>query len=229
MAKKYLVSYKTYQNERVGKIPYNGKEIHPLYIQLTFDRFPNTFKSYYFSLFCDRNKKGTKMPSLDEISKLEISLIDFIIQRNRDNFSHQLFKEEYNFYCRDILELMEKDFIHYMYVFLSDEGYPQLSRVIYAGADRAYLVDLIEELNAIFPKPLFAKLLANALHYAPPYLPLFKVAAGKGRRPSARTILPVFKWLQPDLHEVYMERMAALFPDLPLQRLNSEVEKFISS
>jgi hypothetical protein len=39
MAKEYyLVSYKTYRNDRIKPVLFQDRETHPLYVQLTYDR-----------------------------------------------------------------------------------------------------------------------------------------------------------------------------------------------
>ena len=96
--KAYKVTYKIYNNERLKKSFFHTKIMHPLYVQVTFDRVPIYFKSYYFDLF-SKSKYAIQVagqvftPDIKEIIKKEEQLIEFIIDKNLNNFSIDLFKK----------------------------------------------------------------------------------------------------------------------------------------
>jgi hypothetical protein len=52
------------------------------------------------------------------------SLIEFIIDKHRDNFSLDPFKTEYAYYGRDLLDMMEPGFLEYLYTFYKMRAYP---------------------------------------------------------------------------------------------------------
>ncbi|WP_431215169.1 hypothetical protein ACQ86N_10850 [Puia sp. P3] len=132
MDKAYKVGRKVYFNDRLKQVFFHGKLTYPLYVQMTFDRKPIYFKSYYFELFSkpryvifmDGKMYG---PKLEDIVKKEEELIDYIVDKNQSDFSLDLFKQEYAFYSKDLCDVMEEGFIEYLFVFFQDEGMPALA------------------------------------------------------------------------------------------------------
>jgi len=92
LAKTYKVTYKPYFNERIKPVKFQGKEIHPLYIQVTFDRKTIFFKSYYFDLFTEPRYAELET-SIEQITDQESRLIEFIINKNTDDFTLDKFTE----------------------------------------------------------------------------------------------------------------------------------------
>lgn len=45
------ISFKTYLNDRLKQVDFHGQLTFPLYVQVTYERKPIYFKSYYFELF----------------------------------------------------------------------------------------------------------------------------------------------------------------------------------
>jgi len=86
--KEYKISYKTYYNKRLKKSCFHNKLVHPLYIQVIFDRISIVFKSYYFELF-SKPKYAIRVsgeifaPDIKQIISEEKALIDFIINKNQ--------------------------------------------------------------------------------------------------------------------------------------------------
>ena len=122
MEKTYKVTYKTYFNDRLKKVFFHGVPTYPLYIQVTFDRRTIVFKSYYFELFSKPRYaifQTNKIhgPAIMDIIEKENELIDFVIDKTLANFSLELFKQEYNFYSKDLCDEMEEGFSDYLFIF----------------------------------------------------------------------------------------------------------------
>jgi hypothetical protein len=122
MEKTYRVTYKTYFNDRLKKVIFHGVHTYPLYVQVTFDRKTIVFKSYYFELFSKPRyailqTDKIHSPTIKYIIEKENELIDFIIDKTLPNFSLEVFKREYNLYCKDLCDEMEEGFMEYIYFF----------------------------------------------------------------------------------------------------------------
>jgi hypothetical protein len=104
-------SYKTYFNDRLKQTAFHGKLTYPFYVQVTFDRKSIFFKSFFFDLFSKPKYAfhigaETFGPDIKDIIKKEEALIEFIIDKNQNDFS-----------CRDLLDMMEEGFQDYLYTF----------------------------------------------------------------------------------------------------------------
>lgn len=228
--KEYKVTYKTYFNGRLKKSQFHTRLMHPLYVQVIFDRIPIIFKSYYFDLF-SQPKYGIRVagkvftPDIKEIIQKEEALIEFIIEKNRDNFSLDLFKNEYAFYCRDLLDLMEADFIFYLFTFLHDEGLPSLADTIKKGAADCKSYDVMQDMQRAFNEKTYKKLIENSFYYAPPYLPLYAFTE-KPRRTSL-TCFTVMEWQQPGMREEFIVFFKKNYPTQRVEDAIEEIQKRI--
>ena len=89
ITRQYKVTHKTYYNERLKKSLFHTKLMHPLYVQVIFDRIPIIFKSYYFDLF-SKPKYAIRVagqvftPDIKEIIAKETTLLEFIIDMQKD-------------------------------------------------------------------------------------------------------------------------------------------------
>lgn len=216
-SKEYKITYKTYYNERLKKSQFHTKMMHPLYVQVIFDRVPITFKSYYFDLFSKpryaiRVAGEMHTPNVSEIIQKEEELIEFIIEKNKESFSLDLFKKEYAFYCRDLLDLMEEDFLHYLFTFLHDEGLPYLADTIKKGASDCKAYDIVRDMKRVFNEQTYKKLIENSFDYAPPYLPLYAFA----EKPKATPLrsFSVMEWERPGVAEGFNDFLAKYYPKL---------------
>lgn len=194
-AKEYKITYKTFFHDGLKKSLFHNKLTHPLYVQVIFDRIPIIFKSYYFDLF-SKSKYAIKaagklvIPNIKEIIKKETTLIDFIIEKNRQSFSLDIFKKEYALYSRDLIDIMEEKFSDYVFVFFHDEGLPFLASTIKKGVPGLNLYDLVHDIKRALNESLYKKLIENSFYYAPPYLPLYAFAEEiKRRQPLSITVM----------------------------------------
>ena len=228
--KEYKVAYKTYYNERLKKGFFHNKLMHPLYVQVTFDRVPIYFKSYYFDLFA-KPKYAVQVagqvftPDMKKIIEKEENLVEFIIDKNLTDFSLQLFKKEYAFYSRDLLDIMEASFLDYLFTFFQDEGLPFLAGTILKGASEAKLYELVQDLKRSLNPDLYKKLIENSFYYAPPYLPLYAFTLKPKRTPLV--CLSVLEWQQQETEAKFKEFFKNHYPKNDVTESLKRIEKWI--
>lgn len=229
--KEYQVTYKTYYNDRLKQTNFHGKLTHPLYVQVTFDRKSIFFKSFFFDLF-SKPKYAVRIagevfgPNVNDIIKKEESLIEFIIDKNRDNFSLDLFKTEYAYYGRDLLDMMEPGFLEYLYTFLHDEGLPYLAETVNLGSLTCKLYDLVLDFKRCLNPKLYQKLWENSFYYSPPYL----VLCAFNEKPQ-QTLLKVFTvmdWEQTGAMENLIAFFKKNYPNRSANEILKAIEKYVS-
>ena len=226
--KEYKVTYKTYYNERLKKSVFHTKLMYPLYVQVIFDRVPITFKSYYFDLFSKakyaiRIAGEAHSPDVKAIIQKEKILIEFIIDKNKNDFSLELFKKQYAFYSRDLLDIMEEDFLNYLFTFLHDEGLPYLADTIKKGSKDCQLYDLVRDIKIAFNSTIYKKLIENSFYYAPPYLPFYAFAEELKRTSLAS--LTVMEWEQPETKDKFIAFYKERYPGHSVEDAIKEIQK----
>lgn len=217
------ISYKTYLNERLKQVDFHGQLTFPLYVQVTYDRKPIYFKSYYFELFSKPRYLlivpgvGRKAPTLDEIIERENEVINFIIEKYKDNFTIELFKSAYAYYSKDLCDIMEKGFIEYLHTYFWDEGNPAIGDILLQGCKNVIPFELVRDFKRVFTKPLYEKLVVNSLYYAPPYLPIYAFMKETKRWPML--ILTVMEFDRPDQKEAFIEYAKKHYPEREAKEL----------
>ncbi|MBS1530563.1 MAG: hypothetical protein JSU01_09665 [Bacteroidetes bacterium] len=232
MDKSYKVSYKTYLNDRLKEVYLHGTMTYPLYVQVTFDRKSIFFKSYYFDLFSKPkyflHVPGTDIntgPSMQQIIGKEEELLDYIIDKHAADFSLELFKKEYAYYCNDLLDVMEPGFIEYLYVFFQDEGMPDLAAAIREGLKYRGAENVVRDMKRAFQKPIYQRLVENSLWYAPPYLPLNAFTQQIKKWPMLS--LSVMEWEKPETITDFDKYLTKYYPQREAKELVEEVNKII--
>lgn len=231
--KQYKVTYKTYYNERLKKSLFHIKLMHPLYVQVIFDRVPIIFKSYYYDLF-SKSKYAIRVveevfaPDIKEIIQKEEKLIEFVINRNLQNFTLEFFKNEYAFYCRDLLDIMEEYFLEYLFTFLQDEGMPILANTFKKGASDAKLYDLLQDMKMALNPALYKKLVENSFYYAPPYLPLYRFMLKLKAKQSPLITLSIMDWEQ-GIKNTFTDFFKNSYPEYDVAEVMKKIEKFVDS
>lgn len=230
--KEYQVTYKTYYNDRLKQTNFHGKLMYPLYVQVTFDRKSIFFKSFFFDLF-SKPKYAARIagevfgPNVNDIIKKEESLVEFIIDKNRDNFSLDLFKTEYAYYGRDLLDMMEPAFLEYLYTFLHDEGLPYLAETVNLGSLTCKLYDLVMDFKRCLNPKLYQKLWDNSFYYSPPYL----VLCAFNEKPQ-QTLLKAFTvmdWEQPGTKTDFIDLLKKNYSNKNVAEILKIIEKRVSS
>jgi hypothetical protein len=178
MEKKYSVTFKVHFYERLQMVNFHGTLTYPLYVQVTFDRRSIIFKSYYFELFSKPRYamlRGRRIigPALKDIIEKENELINFIIDKNLDNFSLKLFQSEYLLYSKDLCDITQESCREYLYVYFKDKGIPSLAFTLKQGNRTGVLYELVEDLKIALQPALYKELIENSFYYAQPYLPVY--------------------------------------------------------
>jgi hypothetical protein len=231
MTKTYKVSYKTYFNDRLKQVYFHGKLTYPLYIQVTFDRKTIFFKSYYFELFSKPryflSVAGlTGGPSIEDIIKKEHEVIDFIIDKNLESFSLDLFKQEYAYYSKDLCDITEEGFIDYMYIFFQDKGMPDLAVTLRQGSRFRIVYNVVRDMKRAFNKPLYDELVENSFYFAPPYLPLYGFMQQTKKWPMLS--LTVVEWEDVNTKARFTEYMQKYHPDKDAGEVMKEIDKWLA-
>lgn len=227
------ISFKTYLNDRLKQVDFHGQSTFPLYIQVTYERKPIYFKSYYFELFSKSRYLltvpgvGSKAPTINQIIERENEVISFIIEKYKDNFSIELFKSAYAYYSKDLCDMMEKGFIEYLQTFFWDEGNPALGDVLLQGCKNVIAFDVVRDFKRVFSKPFFEKLVSNSLQHAPPYLPIYAFMTQTKRWPML--IFTAMEFDQPETREAFLQYATKFYPDRPAEELLGLVIKWIGS
>lgn len=228
--KTYQVTYKVFGNDKIKKVSFHGKLLYPLYVQLIFDRKNTVYKCNLFDLFL-KPKYGIRVagelfpPSIDEVIKREEKLVEFIIDKHPDDFSFELFKREYDYYSRDLLDEMEPGFLDYLHTFLQDEGNPYLADTLYVREWPCHLGDVVSDLKRVLKPDIYSRLVEHSLAYAPPYLPLFQYLDSNPRRSLISLI--VKDWEGVVKSEQFVEFMNTRFPDRSVFSIVNELEMIV--
>lgn len=228
--KEYKITYKTYYNERLKKSLFHTRLMHPLYVQVIFDRIPIIFKSYYYDLF-SKPKYAVRLvgqvftPDIKKIVQKEEALLEFVIDKNLQEFSLDVFKKQYAFYSRDLLDIMEESFLDYLFTFLHDEGLPYLADTIKKGASDCKLYDLVRDMKRALNPSLYKKLIENSFYYAPPYLPLFAFTEKPKQTPLR--CLTVMEWEQPQTKEAFTKFFKIYYPDNDVAETLQNIQKWV--
>ena len=228
--KSYKVSFKTYLNERLKPVSFHGIDIYPLYVQVTFDRQSIYFKSYYFDLlsqpqYVARHFTGNRNPSIEEIRIKEERLSNFIIEKYGDDFSLEVFQEKYNYYSRDLLNMMESGFKEYLWIFFNDEGDNLLASMIHLIGRFESGINITDSLKRPLKTTLYDKMIANAAYYAPPYLPLMQLAKQKGE--GKVTTLSVYEWESKEIQDSLDQLLEKSFPNYARKKIDPYINEII--
>jgi hypothetical protein len=232
MEKTYKVTYKTYFNDRLKKVFFHGVLTYPLYVQVTFDRKTIVFKSYYFELFSKPRYaifQADKIhgPAVKDIIEKENELIEFVIDKNLPNFSLEFFKQEYNFYCKDLCDEMEPGFTDYLFTFFNDKGMPSLATTIKEGSKFKVAYDVVTDLKMALKPALYNELIENSFYYAPPYLPIYGFMEQIKKWPMF--CLTVMEWENEKIKEGFINYGSNYFKKQDIVEVSKQIEKFIAS
>src|SRR5207302_4146230 len=58
---------------------------------------------------------SSDLPRIEEVIAREEKLVEFIIDKHPDDFSLELFKKEYDYYSRDLLDEVEPTFVFFLH------------------------------------------------------------------------------------------------------------------
>lgn len=224
------ISYKTYLNDRLKQVDFHGQLTHPLYVQITFERKTIFFKSYYFELFSnpryllDIPPLKPKGPELKDVIAKEIEVIDFIIEKHKDDFSLEIFKKDYTYFSQDLCDVTESGFLDYMYTFFWDEGMPFIGDLVKWGGKNLVAYDLMRDLNKSLNNSLYEKLVENSFYYSPLYLPLYGFMMETKKWPLL--CLTAMEWDNMETVRAFKEYVELNYPNLKSTTLIGQVNNW---
>lgn len=193
MAKEfYRVSYKTYYNERLKTRELRGRVLHPLYIQMTYDRKTLFFKSNFFDLFT-RPKYDFLRTSLAQIEELENRVIDTLIERNAEKFDLDRMLDQYKVASQDILDSFDGPFKSWLAGYWKKEGLPGLGSMLEYASEEVSAIRIWDDLQKILDPERFEKMEYLALG-AGPYLPVAMYV--RHRMPKGPFCFPLCDWTE---------------------------------
>lgn len=230
--KTYRVTYKIFGNEKIKKVSFHGKLVAPLYVQLIFDRRNTVYKCNLFDLYL-KPKYGIRVgvdlfpPPLDEIIRREEKLVEFIIDRHPGDFSFELFKKEYDYYSRDLLDEMEPGFQRYLHTFFQDEGVPYLAEYLNIGLPPCHLGEVVLDFKRSLKPEVYKKLIEHSFGYSPPYLPLFQFCDSKPQRNPPLGLL-VMNWVDEIVKKEFNDYVEKYYPDQELSSIVDFIEKYLN-
>jgi hypothetical protein len=232
MSKAYKVSYRVYYNDRLKETHFHGKMTHPLYVQVTFDRQPIYFKSYYFDLFSkpryaifmDGKAHG---PKLTDIIEKETELLEFVIDKNLSDFSLDIFKKDYAYYSKDLCDIMEEKFLEYLFIFFQDEGMADLATTVQQGAKLRIVYNVVRDMKKALNPTLYKKLIENSFYHAPPYLPLFGFMQQTKRWPMLS--ISVMEWEKPGTKEAFQAYVQQQFLNQKIAEVLRNIQYYLEA
>jgi len=224
--KVYRATYKVYPNAKIKPVNWHGKHVYPLYIQMIYDRRNTVYKSNLFDLY-RKPKYGIRVmgelhgPRLEEVVAREEKLVEFVINKNSENFSLELFKKVYDYYSRDLLDEMEPAFIFYLHTFLQDEGMPYLADALQSGALDVHAAEIVRDLRRCIKPDLYGRLIDHSFLYTP-YLALFWFAEGNPRRSPVSLLLK--DWENPGTKEGFKQFINNYYPSSDFSKVLEAVD-----
>ena len=213
--KTYQVTYKVYHNERLKKVSFHGKLVYPLYLRLTFDRRTTEYRSNLFDLFM-KPKYGIRVsgeifpPHIDKIIEREENLIEFVIDRHKDEFSLDLFKREYDYFSRDLLDEMEPAYMEYLLTFFEDEGMPFLGLALVRSQREVSLYNVMLDFKRSLKPDLYQRLIDHSFLFGPPCFPLYQFIETPLRQPLQ--IFTVMDWEDSSNRKKFQDFMKKSYP-----------------
>lgn len=225
------ITYKTYLNDRLKQVDFHGVLTYPLYVQVTYERKTIFFKSYYFELFSKPRYflivpgAGSKGPDLEQVIAKENEVIEFIIEKHKDDFSLEVFKQAYALYSKDLCDVTEKGFIDYLHTFFWDKGDPILGDLVKWGGKHVVAYNLVRDFKRAFNQPLYDELVANSFYYAPPYLPIYGFMTQTKRWPMLS--LSVMEWVRPETQAAFRDYVGIYYKAMDADELVAQVGKWM--
>jgi hypothetical protein len=166
-------------------------------------------------------------PSIDDVIKREEKLIEFIIDKHPDDFSFELFKREYDYYSRDLLDEMEPGLMRYLHTFLQDEGLPHLADSLNSGEPLCHMGDVVSDMKRALRPELYARLVEHSFYHAPPYLPLFQYCDSNPQRSLISLIMK--DWEDEDVKAQFVEYVTKFYKGQDATKVSKEINEFVKA
>lgn len=232
MKKHLKFSYKVYTNTRLQMVPFHGQLTAPLYIQLIYNKRPIYFKSAYFSQLSSpkysvRSILGHQAPAISQVTNLEEKLLEYLSKKYINSFDLDALKADYYVLSQDLLFHLEEGFQRFMVTFLHDEGLPVMAFMISEGGKYSTAEQILNDLKSALNHKLFVKLTENAVHYAPPYIPL--CAFLRSIRRQAIPLLSVLDWSSIDIKNDFKAFLQDNYPHYSFDQIEQYLNELIKS
>jgi hypothetical protein len=230
MAKSPKITCKTLFNDRLKQVSFHGQLTYPLYCQVTYARQPYVFKSSMFELFSDSrytNGSGKKkvVPTIEFVIKKENQLLDFVIEKCRDEFSMELFRQRYKYYGTDLCTSTEEVYRINLSLFLSQNGMPKIGKALFRGSIDDTLFDILEDAKRLFAPSLYEELMAYSMNI-PPYMELYSFVKDHKKWPDK--VLTIMEWNQKKTKENFIKYLEGN-PENDPKMVVTGVEKWLKT
>jgi len=153
------------------EVVFQGAEMHPLYLQVTYDRKSIFFKSYYFELFA-RPKYAFLPVNILQVMDLESGLLDALIDEDVERFTLEGLLRKYKLWSVDVLDSCDGSFKQLLAGVLREEGLVVLSGMVEEVGDSVAGISLWRELGRSLDRGLFKRMEERIVREGHPYLPL---------------------------------------------------------
>lgn len=230
MNRSYKISYKTYYNNRLKEVSFHGQTTYPLYVQLTYLRKTIFFKSSMFELFSlsryaiEHFKKEPKGPSIAFVTEKEKALLDFVVEKCREDFSLERFKSAYQYYSRDLILATEDALRAFIVVFMVTKKASSFGKALVVGSLKYVLYDILNESKAILSPSVYQEMIDN-LSKAPPYMVLYAFMKYFKRWPDQ--VITVMEWESEETRAAFSRYMMEHHPEKDREYAANEVDQWV--
>lgn len=145
--------------------------MHPLYLQVTYDRKTIFFKSYYFELFA-RPKYAFLATNILQVMDLESGLLDALIDEDVERFTLEGLLGKYKIWSVDVLDSCDGSFKQLLAGVLRGEGLVALAGILEEVGDSVAGIRVWRELERSLDRGLFKRMEERIVGEGHPYLPL---------------------------------------------------------
>jgi hypothetical protein len=169
------VSYRVYQHKRVKhKIALYDASVYPVYISVMYGRRALNFKGHVLEHLL--KQPGYNLParlaSVETVMQQESQVIGFIIESLGIQFAPDIFKQQYAFYCTDLLLKMEEQVKQFLIFFFNSKGMPSIAHLISSMPGHLSADIIIKDLQKSLSPVLLQNLLYDPFFQQMPYIPL---------------------------------------------------------
>ncbi|MCK7559481.1 hypothetical protein MKQ70_32725 [Chitinophaga sedimenti] len=208
--KKKKITYQIHFNDKLSKVEFQGKATYPLYILIRFKRKQTTVKSVFFDLYTKKpyNELGI---TIDQVTKLETELLDWILAKYGEGFSLERFTDLYKQSGKDLRYRMEDPFFDFLINFFMDRGIARYPGIINAVRGQMSGADIMDALTDTLKPELAQELTQAAAIYTPPYLPVNDFIAQKW--PKEPPCFPVFRWKNQAIRLSFITHLKKHYPE----------------
>jgi len=169
-------------------------------------------------------KKKNEVPSLTFVTKKEEALLDFVVEKCKNDFSLERFKSAYQFYSRDLILAAEDAFRAFLIVFMVGKNASNFGKAFVVGSLKYVLFDILNESKTIFAPSVYEEMLSN-LSKAPPYMELYTFMKHFKKWPDQ--VLTLMEWESEGTRASFSRYMMEYHPEKDGEQVAKEVDQWI--